>query len=119
MHAGKVDSVVGDEQGGGVQFVGQTQNQFDNARATFLVKGAGGFINQERAGVVHQGTGYVHPLSLPAGELVGSLVAEVGETDCFEERVGPLSRGGSISSGVLAAEFGAQSGSPVMARTVA
>ena len=46
-----------------------------------LVERTGGFVDEKRAGVVHQGAGDVHSLTLPSGELVGSFVSVVGESD--------------------------------------
>ncbi len=71
--------IVGDQDDGvtiGVQFM-QNRHHF---LAALAVQGDGGLIGQDDVAAVHQCPGDTYPLLLPAGELVGTMVATVGKT---------------------------------------
>lgn len=87
---GQVGVVVGDQDGRGGPVAGEAGDQVDDGGAAFLVEGAGGFVDQEHGGVVHQGAGDVDALALAAGELVGAACGLVGQTDGIEQVHGPV-----------------------------
>lgn len=84
VHAGQVNQIVGDEERGRVEFIGQPNDELDDAGSAFLVERACGFVDEEHAGVVHEGAGDIDPLTLPSGELVRAFVPVAGQSDGVE-----------------------------------
>ena len=70
--------VVGREQKGSVELVFHRLHQGDDHRRRGIVQVGRGFIGQHQLGLGHQGAGNGHALFLSAGELLGELVALVG-----------------------------------------
>jgi hypothetical protein len=81
VHARHVNEVVGDEQRGGVEFVSKSENQLDDARSSLLVEGTRWFVNEEHARVIHEGSSDIYALTLPARQLVRTLVCVPRKAD--------------------------------------
>ena len=56
--------VVGHEHRGGVMLMGQFGHEFDDAGASLGIQGTGRLVDDQYAGVVHEGPGDVDSLTL-------------------------------------------------------
>jgi hypothetical protein len=72
---------VGDEDDGGFLLAGELGDEFDDGGAGGGVEVARRFIGEENGGLMNEGAGEGGALKLAAGELVGSMMGSVGQSD--------------------------------------
>ena len=81
---------VGDEDDGGFLLAGEPGDEFDDGGAGGGVEVARRFIGKENGGLMNEGAGEGGALKLAAGELVGSMMGPVGESDGGQQFLGTL-----------------------------
>ena len=76
---------VGDEDKGGVGFVGELAEEVEDELTVGGIEVAGGFVGEDELGTVDEGAGDGDALLFAAGELGGEGVGAVGDADAVEE----------------------------------
>jgi len=74
------------------------------------VEVAGGLVGEDDGGVVDQGAGNGHALPLPPRQLVGAVVAPVGELHHLQGLAGQLMPAGLVEAGIHQGEHGVLQG---------
>ena len=72
---------MSDQDDGGFLLAGEPGDEFDDGGAGGGVEVARRFIGEENGGLMNEGAGEGGALKLAAGELVGSMMGSVGQSD--------------------------------------
>jgi hypothetical protein len=81
---------VSDEDDGGFLLAGEPGDEFNDGGAGGGVEVARRFIGEENGGLMNEAAGEGGALKLAAGELVGSMMGSVGQSDGGQQFLGTL-----------------------------
>ncbi len=79
-----------DQEGGRLRLPGDVGEQVHDLAGQAGVEGGGRLVGEQDGGRAHEGAGDVDALALPTGELVHPAVSEPGESDAFQQLIGPV-----------------------------
>ena len=85
--------VVRDDDDPGILFVGDFTEEFHDLTPAHAVESGGGFVGQNKAGTITQGSGDGDALGLASGEFGGQVFGPIRDAQVFEEFHGPLACG--------------------------
>ena len=85
LSTGRELAVMGGDDQGNIALLAQGAKELENFLSRVRIKVAGGFIGQDKGGLIDQSSGDRDPLLLAAGEFIGAMMDALAQSDPLEQ----------------------------------